>query len=158
MTAEVFKSMTGLTAQIVPFKTTPAVIGALRSNEVQAIFEFLTPALPHIKNGALRAFGVTTERRYPGLPDVPTLAEAGIPGYEASTWGAAAMPANTPRPIIDRMNREISAALATPTVKQRLQDLGIDPRGSTPEGLRELLIADIAKWKAIVEKANIVRQ
>ncbi len=95
--AELFKSMALVEAQVVPFKTTPALIAAARSNEAQAIFEFISPVLPHIKSGALRALGVTSDRRYPGLPDVPTIAEAGLPGFEASAWNGVAVPVKTPK-------------------------------------------------------------
>ena len=158
VSAELFKSMAGLETQVVPFKTTPALIAAARSNEAQAIFEFLSPVLPHIKSGALRALGVTSERRYAGLPDVPTLAEAGHPGYEASAWNSLAAPTKTPRAVIERLNREVNAAIAIPDFRQRLHELGIEARGSTPEALGALLVAEIAKWKAVVEKAKIERQ
>ena len=156
--AELFKSMAGLETQVVPFKTTPALIAGVGGNEAQAIFEFIAPVLPHIKSGALRALGVTSDRRYAGLPDVPTLAEAGLPDYEASAWNGVAVPVKTPRAVINRLNREINAAIALPEVKQRLQELGIDARGSTPEDLRKLLVADIAKWKTVIEKAKIERR
>jgi len=114
--------------------------------------------LSHIKSGELRALAVTSERRYARLPDVPTLAEAGLPGYEALAWLGVAAPVKTPKVVIDRLNREIKAAIAIPEAMQRLQDLGIDVRGSTPESFREFLVADIAKWKTVVEKAKIKRQ
>lgn len=158
VSAELFKSMTGLETQVVPFKTTPALIAAASGNEAQAIIEFISAVLPHVKSGALRALAVTSDRRYAGLPDVPTLGEAGLPGYEASAWNGVAVPVKTPRVVIDRLYREINAAIAVPEVKQRLQDLGIDARGSTPESLRELLAAEIAKWKTVIEKAKIERR
>ena len=158
VSAELFKSMAGLETQVVPFKTTPALIAAASGNEAQAIVEVISAVLPHVKRGALRALAVTSDRRYAGLPDVPTLGEAGLPGYEASAWNGVAVPVKTPRVVIDRLNREINAAIALPEVKQRLQDLGIDARGSTPENLRELLAADIAKWKTVIEKAKIERR
>jgi tripartite-type tricarboxylate transporter receptor subunit TctC len=158
VSAELFKSMAGLDTQVVPFKTTPALIGAVSSNDAQAIFEFIPPVLPFIKSGALRALGVTSDRRDAGLPDVPTLAEAGLPGYEASAWNGVAVPVKTPRVVIDRLNREINAAIAMPEMKQRLQDLGIDARGSTPQSFREVLAADIAKWQTVIQKAKIERR
>ena len=158
LSSELFKSMTGLQAQVVPFKTTPALISALRSAEAQAAFEFISPVLPHLKSGALRALAVTSARRFAGLPDIPTVAEAGLPGFEVSAWNGTAVPAGTPRRVIDRLNREVGAALAIPEVKARLQELGIEARPSTPEGLRDLLAAEIAKWNGVVEKAKIERQ
>jgi tripartite-type tricarboxylate transporter receptor subunit TctC len=156
--AELFKSMTGLGTQVVPFKTTPALLGAARSNEASAIFEFIAPVLPHVKSGALRAIAVTTDRRYSGLPDVPTVAEAGHAGYEASAWNSLAAPVKTPRAIIERLNREVNAIVATADFKQRLLEMSIEARGSTPNALHALLVAEIAKWKSVVEKAKIERQ
>jgi len=114
--------------------------------------------MPHIRSGGLRALGVTFDHRFAGLPEVPTIAEAGLPGYEASAWNALAAPAKTPRAVVDRLNKEINAIVAMPEVKKRLQDLGVDARGSTPEALGKLLVSEIGKWKAVIERAKIERQ
>jgi tripartite-type tricarboxylate transporter receptor subunit TctC len=156
--AELFKSMAALDFQTVPFKATPMIITALRGNDLQGMVEILAPVIPHVKSGNLRALGVTFDRRFAGLPEVPTLAEAGVPGYEASAWNGVAAPVKTPRAVIERLNREINAAVAVPEVRQRLQDLGVDARASSPEGLRELLISETAKWKTVVERAKIEKQ
>jgi len=156
--AELFKSMAGLEFQTVPFKATPAIITAVKGKDLDAMVEILAPVIPQIKSGSLRALGVTFDRRFAGLPEVPTLAEAGVPGYEASAWNGVAAPAKTPRAIIERLNREINAAVAAPELKQRLQDLGVDPRASSPEAMRELLVSETAKWKAVVERAKIEKQ
>jgi tripartite-type tricarboxylate transporter receptor subunit TctC len=156
--SELFRFMTGLPAQIVPFKTTPALVSALRSGEAQAAFEFISPVLPHVKSGALRALAVTSARRFAGMPDIPTVAEAGLPGFDVSAWNGMAVPAKTPRRVIDRLNREVNVALGAPEMKQRLQELGIEARPGTPEGLRDLLAAEIAKWSDVVDKAKIERQ
>jgi tripartite-type tricarboxylate transporter receptor subunit TctC len=158
LAAELFKSMAGVDAQVVPFKATPAVIVALKANDVQAAFEFLTPVLPQIKGGALRALAVTSAKRFPGLPDVPTVAESGLPGYQASSWNGVAAPAKTPKAVIERLNREVNTALADPLVHKRLADLGVDVRPGTPEALRDLLVSEIAKWKAVIERAKIPKQ
>ncbi len=158
LSAELFRSMAGIEAQTVPFKGTPAVITALRSNDVQVAFEILAPVLSQIKAGALKPLGVASSRRFPGLPNVPTVSESGLPGYQASSWNGIAAPARTPKAVIDRLNREINAALAAPEVKQRLQDLGVEARASTPEALKELLVAEIAKWRAVIERAKIEKQ
>jgi len=156
--AELFKSMAGLEFQTVPFKATPAIITAVKGKDLDGMVEILAPVIPHIKSGNLRALGVSFDHRFAGLPEVPTLAEAGVPGYEASAWNGVAAPAKSPRAIIERLNREINAAVAVPEMRQRLQDLGVDARGSTPEALRELLISETAKWKAVVERAKIEKQ
>src|SRR5712691_10256025 len=156
--AELFKSMAGLDFQTVPFKATPAIIIAVKGKDLDGMVEILAPVIPHIKSGSLRALGVTFDHRFAGLPDVPTLAEAGVPGYEASAWNGVAAPAKTPRAVIERLNKEITAAVAAPEVRQRLQDLGVDARASSPEAMRELLVSETAKWKAVVERAKIEKQ
>ncbi len=158
LAAELFRSMSGIDALVVPFKATPAVITALKGGDVQVAFEILAPVLGQIRGGSLKALAVTSERRYRGLPDVPTVAESGVSGYQASSWNGVAAPARTPRAIVDRLNREINAATAAPEVRQRLQDLGVDARAGTPEALGALLVAEIAKWKAVIERAKIEKQ
>ena len=158
LAAELFKSMSGLDAQVVPFKATPAVITALKGGDVQAAFEILAPVMGQIKGGTLKPLAVTSERRYPGLPEVPTVAESGVPGYQASSWNGVAAPARTPKAVIDRLNREVNAAVAKPEVRKRLSELGVEARAGTPEALRELLVAEIAKWKAVIERAKIEKQ
>jgi tripartite-type tricarboxylate transporter receptor subunit TctC len=158
LAAELFKSMSGIDAQVVPFKATPAVIAALKSNDVAVAFEILAPVLAQIKGGALKALAVTSDRRFAELPNVPTVAESGVRGYQAASWNGVAAPARTPKAIVDRLNLEINAAVTSSDVKLRLQRLGIDARGSSPEGLRELLVSEIAKWKAVIERAKIEKQ
>ncbi|HUL91470.1 MAG TPA: tripartite tricarboxylate transporter substrate binding protein [Burkholderiales bacterium] len=158
LAAELFKSMSGIDAQIVPFKATPAVITALKGGDVQAVFEILAPVMALIKGGAVRALAVTSDKRFAGLPDVPTLAQSGVPGYQASSWNAVAAPAKTPKPVLERLNREINAAVAAPEVRKRLGELGVDARAGTPEALHELLVSEIAKWKGVIERAKIEKQ
>jgi tripartite-type tricarboxylate transporter receptor subunit TctC len=101
---------------------------------------------------------VASDRRSPLLPDVPTVAESGVPGYQASSWNAIAAPARTPRAIVDRLNQAIGVALASPEVKSRLEAAGVSARGSTPEEMRQLVVADIAKWRRVIELAKIEKQ
>jgi tripartite-type tricarboxylate transporter receptor subunit TctC len=158
LAAELFKSMSGIDAQVVPFKATPAVITALKGGDVQAAFEILAPVMAQIKGGALKALAVTSDKRFSGLPNVPTVAESGVPGYQASSWNAVAAPAKTPKPVLERLNREINAAVAAPEVRKRLGELGVDARAGTPEALHELLVSEIAKWKGVIERAKIEKQ
>jgi tripartite-type tricarboxylate transporter receptor subunit TctC len=158
LAAELFKSMSGIDAQVVPFKTTPAVITALKGGDIQAAFEILAPVMAQIKGGGLKALAVTSEKRFPGLPDLPTVAESGVRGYQAASWNGVAAPARTPKALIDRLNREVNAATGSPEVRKRLQDLGVEARGGTPEALRDLLVSEIAKWKAVIERAKIEKQ
>lgn len=158
ISAELLKSMTGLDFQTVPFKATPMIITAVKGHDLQAMMEFLAPTLSHIRSGNLRALGVSFASRFAGLPDVPTIAEAGVPGYEATSWNAVAAPAKTPKAIIDRLNREINVAIAVPELRQRLIGLGVDPRASTPRQLHDLLVSESAKWKKVIEAAHIPQQ
>jgi tripartite-type tricarboxylate transporter receptor subunit TctC len=158
ISAELFKSMAGLDFQTVPFKATPMIIAAVKGHDLQAMFEILAPVIPHIKSGNLRALAVTFDHRFAGLPDIPTVAEAGVPGYEASSWNGVAAPAKTSKAIIDQLNREINVAVAAPEVKRRLEALGVEARAGTPEALHDLLVSETAKWKKVVEAAHIEKQ
>ena len=158
MAASLFKAMTGLELTIVPFKSTPALVAALKSNDIQAAFEIGAPVLALVRNGELKALAVTSPKRFAGLPEVPTMLESGVAGYQVTAWNGVAAPAKTPRAVIERLNREINAALAQPDIRQKFQDFGIDSRGGSPEELRDLLAAEIAKWKDVVEKARIEKQ
>jgi tripartite-type tricarboxylate transporter receptor subunit TctC len=158
LAAELFKSMAGIDVQTVPFKGTPAVLTALKGNDVQVAVEFIAAAMPQIKGGGLKPLAVTSSRRFSGLPDVPTVAESGVAGYEASAWNGIAAPAKTPTAIVERLSKEVNAALASPEVKERLQGLAVEARGSTPEQFRALLVSEIAKWKGVIERAKIERQ
>jgi tripartite-type tricarboxylate transporter receptor subunit TctC len=158
LSAELFKSMSGVDAQIITYKSTPEVLTAVISGQVQVGLDIVAPVMAQVKGGALRMIAISSKQRSPILPDVPTAAESGVPGYESESWNGVAAPVKTPPAIIERLNKEVRAAVAAPDVKKRLQDLGIDARAGTPEQLRERLVADIAKWRAVIEKANIPRQ
>jgi len=158
LAAELFVSMAGIDAVIVPYKGTPEVLTATSTGEVDASVEILGPALPQIRAGNVKALAVTSSRRFSALPDVPTVAESGLPGYQAASWNGIAAPAGTPRPVIERLVKEIHAAVAHPEVKARLLELGVVAQSGTPESTRKLLESDIAKWGAVIEKAGIEKQ
>lgn len=158
LAAELFKSSADIDVQIVPFKATPELVGALRGKQVDVGVEILGPALTQIKAGAFRALAVTGKKRSSVLPDVPTAVEAGVKGFQASSWNALAVPGKTPRPVIDRLNKDIVAALAKPEVKKKLADLNIDADMSTPDEAAQLLASDIKRWGAVIEKAGIPKQ
>ncbi len=158
LAAELFKSMAGIDALIVPFKASAAVVTAVRSNDVQIGFEILAPVMSQFRSNALKALAIGSNKRFPGLPSTPTLQESGVAGYQASSWNGISASAKVPRPVVDRLNREIVAAVNAADVRQRMLDLGVEARPSTPEEMRDLMIADIAKWKAVIETAKIERQ
>ena len=158
LSAELFKSLASLDVPTVPFKGTGDVIAALRSGTVQIGFETLPGVMAQIKGGTLRALAVTSEKRIAALPKVPTLAESGLPSYRAASWNGLAAPAKTPREIIIRLNKEVAKALVAPDTRKRLQDIGIEAKGSTPEAFKTMLESEIVKWRAVVERAKIEKQ
>jgi tripartite-type tricarboxylate transporter receptor subunit TctC len=158
LAAELFKAMAGVDAETVPYKGSPAVIAALRGKDVEIAFEMLAPIIPQAQSGAVKILAVTSDRRSPLLPDVPTVAESGVPGYQASSWNAIAAPARTPRAVVDRLHQAIGVALASPEVKRRLEAAGVTARGSTPEEMRQLVVSDIAKWRRVIELARLEKQ
>jgi len=158
LSAELFKGMSGIDAVIVPYKGSPDVLVALRGNDVQVAFDMLAPIMSQLKSGVVRVLAITSDRRFPGLHDIPPVAESGIPGYQASSWNAISLPAKTPRPTIDRLNKEINTALAAPEVKSKLLDLGVVARGGTPDQMKTLLVSDIEKWRGVIERAKIEKQ
>lgn len=158
LAAELFKSTAGIDAQVVPFNGTPALIGAIRGQQVDVAVEILAPMLTQIQSGAVRALAVTGEKRSIVLPDVPTAVEAGVKDFVASSWNALAVPAKTPRAVVDRLQRDIATALADPGVREKLRGLNIDARSSTPEQTAALLASDIRRWSGVIERANIPKQ
>jgi tripartite-type tricarboxylate transporter receptor subunit TctC len=158
LAAELFKSSADIDAQVVPFKATPELIGALRGKQVDVGVEILGPTLTQIKAGAFRALAVTGKKRSSVLPDVPTAVEAGVKGFQASSWNALAVPGKTPRATIDRLNKDIAAALGKPEVKKKLADLNIDADPSTPDEAAQLLVSDIQRWAAVIQRAGIQKQ
>jgi tripartite-type tricarboxylate transporter receptor subunit TctC len=157
LSAELLKSMGAVDVTVVPFNNTAGVLTALRGNSVQAAMEFLPPVVGQIKAGGLRAIAVSSKHRFALLPDVPTLAESGVPGYEVTSWNGIAVAAKTPKAIVERLNREIHAAVNSPQIKQRFLELGVEQNTSTPDGMRKFLVDEIAKWNALIDKAKIPR-
>ena len=158
LAAELFKSSAAIDAQVVPFNGTPALITALRGRQVDVGVEILGPALPQVRAGALRVLAVASEQRSATLPDVPTAVESGVKGFVATSWNALAAPARTPRAVVDRLQREVVATVATPAVQQQLRAFNVEPRTSTPKQAAALLRADIERWRAVIERAGIPRQ
>lgn len=158
LSAELFKTTTGIDAVIVPYKGTPAVVTALRTGEIDVGFEILGPMLPQVDAKVIRALAVTSDKRFPALPEVPTVGEAGVANYNVASWNALAAPAKTPGDVIDRLNRAVNEALATPAVQKQLGDLGVRPQGGTPAQLEALLAGEIQRWGAVIKAAKIEAQ
>ncbi|MFZ4288759.1 Bug family tripartite tricarboxylate transporter substrate binding protein [Variovorax sp. HJSM1_2] len=158
LSAEMFKSMAGIDVVVVPYKTTPDVVTALRANDVQVAMEILSPVLGQIKGKNIKALAVTSTHRFPGLPDVPTVAESGVPGFEASSWNGISVPARTPAEIVARLGKEVQAAISSPEVLAELQAMGIVASPSTSEQMSLRMKRDMAKWQGVIHKAGIPRQ
>jgi len=154
MSGELFKSMAGIEMTHVPYKGSTAAHPDLIGGQVSVMFDTLAAVQPHIKSGAVRALAVTTAKRVPGV-DLPTMAEAGLPGYETSTWGAVFAPAKTPKDVVAKLNAEYNKALATPEVKKKLEEAGIQPAGGTPQQLADFQRSEMAKWAKVAHDAKI---
>ena len=158
LAGELFRTSAGIDAVVVPHKTTGDVIIAVRQGSVDAGVDFIAPLLSAIRNGSLRPLAVTAGKRFPGLPEVPTVSEAGVPGYDVASWNALAAPAKTPRAVLERVRAELVKALADPDVQKRFAELGVEPRASTPDELRAFYLSEAKRWTAVVEKAGIPKQ
>jgi len=156
LSGELLKSMAGVNIVHVPYKGTGPAVTALLSGEVDLYFATVPAALPLVEAKKLRALGVTSARRSPLMRDVPAIAEAGLKGYETSTWHGILAPAATPADIVVKLNAEIARTLAQPAVKERLVGQGLDPVGGTPEQFGAYLKTEISKW-AVVVKASGAR-
>jgi tripartite-type tricarboxylate transporter receptor subunit TctC len=158
LSAELLKSTAKIDVQVVPFNGTPAVITALRGGQIDAAVEILSPMLPQINTNALRALAVLGTKRSVALKDVPTAAQSGLTGFNASSWNALAAPAKTPKDVIARLNKEVQAALNAPEVKKSLLDLNIEASPGTPAQLSELLASEITRWSGVITSAKIPTQ
>jgi tripartite-type tricarboxylate transporter receptor subunit TctC len=158
LAAELLKSLAGVNFQIIPYRGTPDVIVALLRNDVQLMVDFYAPMKPTLEDKKMRAVATTGPQRSPFFTDVPTVAEAGVAGYEVTSWNGLFAPAGTPAEIISVLNKTIREIVATPEVKQRYAELGIEAKASTPEELKARLAGDINKWAAVIERAGIPKQ
>jgi tripartite-type tricarboxylate transporter receptor subunit TctC len=152
---EYMKQMAGLDIQHVPYKTTPAAITGLIAGEVQMLIELIQTVQGQVQAGTLRAIAVTSGQRFPTVPDIPTFAESGLPGYDVTSWYGLAFAAGTPAAIVERTNKEMRALLATDTVRGQILKAGALVRSSTPDELKTHIEGEIARWKTVREKAGI---
>jgi tripartite-type tricarboxylate transporter receptor subunit TctC len=151
---ELFKYMTGTDIVHVPYKGGAAAIQDLIAGRVQVMFESLNSIAPFARSGAVHALAVGSDHRSAAFPDLPTIAEAGVPGYEAGTWTGVIAPAGVPRAIVDKLNAAINRAIASETFKARFAQIGDEPAGGSPEDFAKLIAADSAKWADVVKRSG----
>jgi tripartite-type tricarboxylate transporter receptor subunit TctC len=155
LAVELLKILTHTDMVHVPYKGMAAAMTDVISGQIQASIPTIPAALQHAKAGRLRALAVTSVKRSSAAPDLPTMIEAGIPGYSASNWYGIAAPAKTPRPIVMRLNKEIRAAMAAPDVAERFIALGLEPVTSSPEEFSAFVKSEIAKWRKVVKASGL---
>jgi len=158
LAAELLKSSGGLDFQIIPYRGTPDVIVALLRNDVQLMVDFYAAMKPTLLEKKIKAVATSGPQRSPFFTDVPTVAQAGVAGYEVTSWNGVFAPVATPAEILGVLNKSIHEVVAIPEVKQRYAELGIEAEASTPQQLKARLEADIKKWAAVIERAKIPKQ
>ena len=154
LAGELFNSMAGVKLVHVPYKGASPALADLLGGQVQIMFSTMPPALPHVRDGKLRALAVTSAKRSPAAPELPTVDEAGLPGFEANTWHGVVLPAGAPPSIITRLNHEIVAILHLPEVMERLSSQGAEALGSTPEEFAAYIRSETAKWAKVVRESG----
>ena len=152
---EAFKSIAGFDALHVPFNGSPPAVKSTVQNETQMLFAVMQPLQAQIQAGALRAIAVTTSKRFPLLPDLPTIAESGYPGFEARAWNGVLVAAGTPNPIVARLNAEMNAILKEPDVVQKMHGFGFDLIGGTPEDFGALIAGEAKRWEPVIRKVGL---
>jgi len=139
----------------VPYKGMSPAVSDLMGGQVSMTFGTSLSVIPHVRTGRLRALATTGAHRSPALPDLPTIAESGLPGYEASLWYGFVGPARMPPEIVQRLNTEIAAILAQPDTREKLASQGVDARSTTPDEFARILTADVARWAKVVQKLGL---
>jgi hypothetical protein len=158
LAGELFKSMAGIDAAVIPYKATADVITAVASQSITVGVEIMAPMMGPLKGGTVKALAISSNKRFAMFPNIPTAIESGLPGYEASSWNGISVPVKTPAAVVERLNKAVQFALNAPEIKAKMLEMGVDSRGSSPEEMRDLILSDIKKWRAVIDRANIARQ
>jgi len=154
LSGELFKSMAGVDIQHVPYKGSAPALSDLLGNQIGIMFDNMPSSISHVRSGRLRPLAVTTAKRSPELPDVPTVAESGVPGYEATSWFGMFAPANTPAPVLARLHGALIKVLSDPAVRKRIGEQGAEPVTETPEQFAAFIAAESKKWGEVVKQSG----
>ena len=154
LSGEIFKSIAKINLLHVPYRGSAPAVTDLIGGQVQSMFDNAPSALPHVQGGRLRALAITSPQRSPLLPDVPTVAESGYPGFDVQSWFGLAVPTGTPRPVIDRLNAELQTVLAAPDVKKRLAEMAATPAPGSPADMRAWVGSELKRWGPVVKAAG----
>ena len=154
LTTELFKSMTGAYVVHIPYNGAPPAALSVATGDTHMLFSVPSVVMPHLRAGKVRALAVTSATRFPLLPDLPTVAESGLPKFESLTWNGIAVPSGTPPGIVQRLNREVDAILKLQDVKNRLNQAGLEPAGGTPEQFKALIESEARKWAGIIRRTG----
>lgn len=155
LSSELFKSMTKTDIMHIPYRGSSPALTDLMGGQIDMMFDNLPASLPHIKSGRVKALAVTTRQRSDAAPELPTMEEAGVPGFESQGWFSLLAPAGTPRPILEKINAEVNKILATDSFKERLANVGAQPKGGSIADFRELLDTETRRWSKVIEFADI---
>jgi tripartite-type tricarboxylate transporter receptor subunit TctC len=155
LSGELFKALTGVDILHVPYRGSSQALIDVMAGQVTMLFDNAPSSLPYVQQGKLRALAVTSTRRLPNLPDIPTLEETGVSGYESLSWSGIVAPAGTPRAIVTKLNAAIERILKTEDVRRRFADMGVEPVGGTPEDFAAHIRAESEKWGKLIRSANI---
>jgi len=158
LSMELFKSMTGSNIVHIPYKGSAGVLADVMGGQIAVTIDNMPPYIPQVKAGKIRALAVSTGKRSSAMPDLPTIAEAGVPGYEAGAWFGLLAPAGTPKAIVAQLSAESARILKLPDMSKRISELGAEPVGSTPEQFAELIKSEIAKWAKVIKDAKVELQ
>jgi len=155
LAGELFKVMAGVSLQQVPYRGTPAILPDLLAGRLNIFFGNITNLLPLVREGKLRAFAITSRKRSPQIPELPTMEELGFPGFDATAWFGLVAPAGTPQPVIEKVHKETVRLLALPDVKSKLEGLGVQLVGSTPEEFAAIIRTETPQWGKVIKDAGI---
>lgn len=155
LAGEVFTSMAKIDMQHIPYKGSGPAVTDLIGGQVNYMFDSITSAKPHIASGKLRPLGLTTLKRSKALPGVPTIAESGLPGYDVTPWFAVFVPANTPKAVVQKLNTVLVSSMSSPEVREKFENIGAEPIGSSPEEMARYLAKEIDRWGKVISSNNI---